>query len=400
MRYQDCSCPCNKCEGVGSGCIFDIWNYTDYIYLYGEEGGVFKLIIARNIRIGSPNLVPAYTFFTICIPMSGDMGVYQFTAEDGAACYAFVKKITCLGSYPYKYYFWIANSSTATEIPFENIDKTNYIHLYTTAPTEFSDGIRKYYLYRPSMLQYGGDVQPGTGLIPADAFFLPITMNMELPTVFWASPSQYRVELDLDGEFSLDWCSPFPPTMHTGFNFPYSSYNGTYILGSNGTTQFSPYFSSGGTYDSGINNIGSFSACFTEWAPGGGQQRVYYNVDVYAQFTVSVVADTVELFLNFTAKFTDSGLTFPLGGYTATIYIAPLSLDLFGYNSVPLECVDPKILTGDYGLYNELSTVNGIGSGYSCPPVDPWPCGQAISASNITGRVTVTVIEWKKKYGC
>lgn len=384
MRYRNCDCICPHCEtGPGHPCYPTAdKTIADGIFLGGEENGVFKLVIRRLITYRGNMVQPYFSYFTICIPMSGNIGSYHFTGtESPVDCYAYIKKQTCTDSFGLsgtQYFFWIGLTSGMTEIPTSSVDKTNYLPIYTDITNT-----PVYYLVR-----FFGGIYLTEPLNTTYNWVIPSGINQNLPYVFWASPAVYQVDLTFEeGGYRAGWCNYLGQRIQ-GAEMDYSDFNGTYIMPRNIFPSTNLYF--GATeYENGDDRpiVGNYAEC-RSWPAYFQLNNISMLFDIIGDargWTVTFIPTTPPPFI--------SGIGTP----SWRIFNKNFELDTDG--TQPLPCVDTKLLTGEYGEYtagthseDDISCdPNAIYNG-RCSFWQEWDVMEA--------TVEAKVLEWGLHYGC
>ncbi len=389
-----CGCPCQTCEQTTvSVCnlfpgFFNNSDFGDAIFLGGEENGVFKLLIRRlndNLQFLSSQ---PFVWFTICIPMNGDLGTYHFMSDSGKDCYAFIKRAIC--GVNTHYYFWIGKTDSIVDIPFDTVNKNDYISLYgypNVVNQTVISYIPKYYLLR---IKKPGDSftrDSGGGSV---GFAIPPSMNyLELPYIFWAFPKKYSIEVKFSGNLIGGWCDNryFPYPYIETVNYNYSNFDGTYLITVGGqSVETSKYWRSG-FYDSSLVKVGEVFNCRN--FSGLFKEDIVIAMEIIIGDGLSLSITNHSPFLN-------------LGG-ASTSYDFSIFKDKLGPENNPILCVDDKIVTGQYGECIQTST-SVINNAHGCPATPDeiynGNCGISMTFSSIGATAKVTVIEWELKFGC
>jgi hypothetical protein len=402
MRYKDCGCPCNNCEVTTRSICEDFPNGTinkeidDAIILGGEENGIFKILV-RRIANSFSSIINGWTTFqnylwlTVCVPMDGDIGSYHFTEDESPTdCYAYIKRVSCPGVSGYRYYFWIGTEAGMTEIPIDGVDKTNYLYLYgdpilNSSGTQVISYTPKYYLMRKKGLFEAVTTDDST-------FVLPPSMNQNIPYVFWAAPLTYSLDIEFtSGQFKAYWCN-LDGSINTSVIKNYTDYNGIYIIQSGlQSSVFGGYFGLG-YYDDSPDGVGG--------------QVVGYYYDC-REYPLNYIQQSIELLFSvsgngsgWTIAISNTGGVYQWGSANSS-FLHSFDIDYIGDGQTPIDCVDQKMLDGQYGGYI-LESTNKTAD-HICPNAEEMfngTCGHKSSFDLITPAVTCQVIEWGLKYGC
>ncbi len=407
MQFGFCGCPCQNCQS-GTGSICNLLSnesylpeFNDTIFLGGEQDGIFKLIIRRlNYHIDiAQNQANPFVWFTICIPMTGNIGSYHFESDETPTdCWGYIKKYICNSQT--KYYFWLGKKSGMTEPPLDNVDKSDYLYIYnfperTTIGGPITSLIPKYYLLRTRGL-FENLVDNTEG------FIIPSTMNINIPYVFWASPKTCSVNINFtSGKWRVGWCN-LSNQVFDSVEIDYSQFNGTYILTRGTFVGPNQGYFDGMVYESDEITVGQIYQC-------GGFFTQYYTVDIQCVFYLAISGffNGVGVFGQLgdvTVGIVNTTDILNLGVYY-TYHRYNFPIDFSGPSQQNIPCIDKKLLNGKYDTLVHTESQNQSNCGTGCPPnpIDTsggGRCGIKCSFDDTIPEVTIEVIEWGGKYGC
>lgn len=360
-------------------------DYLDKIEFRGFDGdGNFIVSVKRKY---GPIASTAYTYFNICIPMVGDIGVRAFNEEEGPnKCWAFVRRYICDNKT--MYYFWIAKNDSQIEPPKMNPDPEKYHVLYTVSGNEKD----VYYI-----AQNQDDIDSDNAWC-----FIPATISQEIPYIFWGHPLSYKIDLEFGtGSCTIGWCNYNGDYFKTN-EYQYSSFDGSYIVSAGGNSGgLFPYWGSA-NYNLNLDDIGEIQTCVTQ------SGILNYGTLIFnMSFTIStnpygeVGNDPRQLEIHLGGGFYFLGDSNKFQGYgvsnaASAQYKFPFSIPVHD-----LSCVDERILTGKYGEL--VYAYSGAGYNSTCPnitDIQNFRCGISVGWSALSPKVTCTVHKWKVLGGC